>query len=285
VQIEQLSPQQFERFRNLIYKMSGIRINDNKLTLLSNRIRRRLRAGEFAGFEAYYRYLTSPQGNGEIEHFLDEITTNETFFFRTASHFEWFKSELISQIVSAERRGTRSRSLRIWSAGCATGAEPYSIAICLQENLFRLRDWSLTIVGTDLSEEALHEAREGVFKRRALEAATERQLRRCFQPREGDHWQVTSEIRKFVRFERHNLMTPMSEPPFDCIFIRNVLIYFDQDSKRTVVNNLIRALSPGGFLIVGPSEGIYDMLKPLERLSAFLYQKPGTRPGSEARGR
>ena len=285
MQIEQLSPQQFERFRNLIYTMSGIRISDNKFSMLSNRIRRRLKAGEFAGFDAYYRYLTSPQGNGEIEHFLDEITTNETFFFRTASHFEWFKSELISQMVSAERRGARSRSLRIWSAGCATGAEPYSIAICLQENLFRLRDWSLTIVGTDISEEALREAREGVFKHRAVEAATERQLRRCFQSREGDHWQVRPEVKKFVRFERHNLMTRMSEPPFDCIFIRNVLIYFDQDSKRTVVNNLIRALTPGGFLIVGPSEGIYSMLEPLERLSTFLYQKPGTGSGSEARDR
>ena len=283
MQLEQLSPQQFERFRDLIYEMSGIRVNDNKLTLLSNRIRRRLRAKELTGFEAYYQYLTSPCGNSEIEHFLDEITTNETFFFRTPSHFEWFKSELISQIVSAERRSARSRSLRIWSAACATGAEPYSIAICLQENLFRLRDWSLNIVATDISEEALREAREGVFKRRAVEAVTERQLSRCFLPREDDRWQVKPEVRKLVRFERHNLMTPLSEPPFDCIFIRNVLIYFDQDSKRTVVKNLIRALAPGGFLVVGPSEGIYAMLEPLERLSAFLYQKPGTGSGSATR--
>ena len=280
VQLEQLSPRQFKRFRDLIYEMSGIRINDNKLSLLSNRIRRRLRAGEFTCFESYYQYLTSPSGNSEIEHFLDEITTNETFFFRTPKHFEWFRSEFISKIVSAERRGAGSRSLRIWSAGCATGAEPYSIAICLQENLFRLRDWSLSIVGTDISEEALRQAREGLFKHRAVEAVTERQLRRYFQSRENDCWQVRPEIRELVRFKGHNLMTPISEPPFDCIFIRNVLIYFDQDSKRVVVNNLIQALAPGGYLVVGPSEGIYAMLEPLERLSTFLYRKPTTELGS-----
>jgi chemotaxis protein methyltransferase CheR len=273
VQLEQLNKQQFDLFSDFIYRTSGIRMADNKLTLLSNRIRRRLQAGQ--DFETYYRFLTSPQGNGEIEYFLDAITTNETFFFRTDTHFEWFRTEFLGDILAAERRGGRQRSLRIWSAGCATGAEPYSIAICLLENLYRLRDWSCAIVGTDISEEALRAAREGLFTQRAVEAVTEKQLRRYFEGQDDDdRWRVRREVRELTHFESHNLLMPMNTAPFDCIFIRNVLIYFDRESKRIVVENLINALVPGGYLVVGPSEGIYDMLDPLERLTTSLYRRP-----------
>jgi chemotaxis protein methyltransferase CheR len=273
VELEQLNARQFDRFRDLIYRTSGIRIADNKQSLLSNRIRRRLRPGQ--DFDAYYRYVTSPEGNGEIEHFLDAITTNETFFFRTESHFDWFRSDFLGEVVAAERRGERPRSLRIWSAGCATGAEPYSLAICLRENLYRLRDWTLEIVGTDISEEALRAARDGRFKPRAVEAVTEKQRRRYFEgPADDGSWRVRPEVRELVRFECHNLMRPMSTAPFDCVLIRNVLIYFDQASKTVVVRNLIEALAPGGFLVVGPSEGLHGMLEPLERRTMFLYRKP-----------
>ena len=275
VELEQLNQRQFSQFRDFIYKTSGIRINDNKLSLLSNRIRRRLKAGDFADFDAYYHYLSSPEGNREIEHFLDVVTTNETFFFRTPRHFEWLRSDFLNEAVANERRGERPRTLRIWSAGCATGAEAYTIAICLQENLFRLRDWSLAIIATDISEEALRDARTGVFRPRAVEGVTEQQRRRCFQPVGDDGcWQVRPELKALVQFEHHNLMTPMRQAPFDCIFVRNVLIYFDRVSKQTVVRNLIDALAPGGYLVVGPSEGIYDMLDPLERHTTLLYRKP-----------
>lgn len=270
----QLNPLQFDRFRDFIYVKSGIRIPDNKLSLLSNRIRRRLKAGGFTDFDTYYRHLTVADGRGELEHFLDSITTNETFFFRTEHHFNWLKGEFLNHVVAQVRRGERSRSLRIWSAACATGAEPYTIAICMWENTHRLRDWSVTIVGTDISEAALQMAREGVFKPRAVEAVRQRQLRRCFTPSGDGCWQIRPELKQLVEFEYHNLMAPMGQIPFDCVFIRNVLIYFDRASKRTVVSNLIDAMVPGGFLLVGPSEGIYDMLEPLERLQPFLYRKP-----------
>jgi chemotaxis protein methyltransferase CheR len=275
VELVQLSQRLFDKFREHIYKVSGIRVGDNKLSLLSNRIRRRLKAGSFADFESYYRYLTGPNGPKELEHFLDSITTNETFFFRTQRNFEWFQGEFLNSVLADERRGERARSLRIWSAGCATGAEPYSLALCLWENRYRLQGWSQTIVGTDISEEALREARDGIFKQRMVEAMSERQIRRCFTPvDENGCWQVRPELTRLVRFEHHNLMTPMRQAAFDCVFIRNVLIYFDRDSKRLVVDNLINALAPGGFLVVGPSEGIFDMLKPLTRIDTCLYRKP-----------
>lgn len=275
VELERLSPQQFERFRTFIYRKCGIRIDEKKVSLLSNRIRRRLKAGSFADFDVYYRHITSPAGAGELESFLDVITTNETYFFRTAKHFEWLKQEFISKLVAQRRAGQRPAQVRIWSAGCASGAEAYSIAICMAENLYRLRDWKITILGTDISETVVRAAREGVFKTRALEAVTDKQRRSYFvHDPPSDSWQVRPELRKLVEFQRHNLIESPPPMSFDCIFICNVLIYFDRDSKQTVIKNLLQSLDRGGYMVVGPSEGVYDMLQPLRKLSTFLYQKP-----------
>ncbi len=272
--LERLNSQQFDRFRDFIYANSGIRIDKNKVTLLSNRIRRCVNAGGFDNFDAYYQFLTSPDGAGEMIRFLDAVTTNETYFFRTPKHFDWLKTDWLSEQVVRQRAGQRERQLRIWSAGCASGAEPYSIAICLAENLYRLRDWSLQIVGTDISQQMLDQASAGIFKSRAIQEVTESQRRRYFQhDSEQDIWQVRPSIKRMVEFKQHNLMQPSPGPPFDCIFIRNVLIYFDRDSKRTVVKNLQDALAVGGYLVVGPSEGVYDMLHDMKRVSALVYQK------------
>jgi chemotaxis protein methyltransferase CheR len=274
VELARLNQQQFDRFRDFIYHKCGIRIDEKKVSLLSNRIRRRLKAGDFENFDVYYRFLTSPAGTGELEGFLDAITTNETFFFRTEKQFAWLKTDLLTEVVAQNRAGNRSPSLRIWSAGCASGAEPYSIAICLAESRYRLRDWSLEILGTDISEEVLRAAREGRFKPRAVEAVTDKQRRRYFHYQaDDDLWRIRPEIKKLVEFKRHNLMQPLREPDFDCIFLRNVLIYFDRDSKRVVIRNLLRALAVGGYLVVGPSEGVYDMLDPLQKISPLLYRK------------
>lgn len=273
MRLDHLNPQQFQRFRDFIYAKSGIRIPENKLSLLSNRIRRRLAAGEWSDFDAYYEHLASTRNSRELGLFFDAVTTNETAFFRTTAHFDWFSDAFLSEVVSAARRNQRPKSLRIWSAGCASGAEPYTAAICLLENQYRLRGWDLTILGTDISEEALGMAREGVFRQRAVEGVTERQRKRYFVKTDEDRWRVRPEVMDLVTFEHHNLMTPAPAPAFDCVFIRNVLIYFDAESKEKVVRHLIKALVPGGFLVVGPSEGLYAMLDPLQRHSAFLYQK------------
>jgi chemotaxis protein methyltransferase CheR len=284
LELKRLSQQQFQRFREFIYRECGIRIDENKITLLSNRIRRRLKAGDFKDFDDYYRFLTSPTGAAELGGFLDAITTNETFFFRTEKHFKWFGEDFLTEMVARHRDDQRPPSLRVWSAGCASGAEPYTLAMCLAANMYRLRDWSLKILGTDISEEALSLAQEGVFKPRAIEAVDDSLRRRYFQQKAEDRWQVRSEIRELVEFKRHNLMRPLLEPPHDCIFIRNVLIYFDRDSKGVVVRNLLSALAPGGYLVVGPSEGIYDMLAPLQRITPFLYQKVDTTASRDAAG-
>jgi chemotaxis protein methyltransferase CheR len=272
---EQLTQQQFDRFRDFIYRQSGIRVDPSKIALVSNRIRRRLRAGNHPDFDAYYKYLTSNQGAPELEQFLDAITTNETHFFRTAAHFDWFRTEYLSEASLHQRQGKRQPQLRVWSAACSTGEEPYSLAICVSENSLRLTNWKISIVGTDISEAVLKEAREATYQARALEEVSPVQLRRYFQELEsGKSWLVRPGVRDMVEFHRHNLMEPLRLPPFDCIFIRNVLIYFDRASKKGVIANLVGALNSGGYLVVGPSEGIYDMLDPLVKRSPFLYQKP-----------
>ena len=281
MELERLKPHLFDQFREFIYAHSGIRIDEKKVTLLSNRIRRRLKVGDFASFHDYYRFLTSPDGTGELEGFLDAITTNETFFFRTEKQFDWLREVLITELVAQHRAGQRAASLRIWSAGCANGAEPFSIAICLAENLYRLSGWSLKIIGTDISEQMLRAARIGTFTPRAIKAVSESQRRRYFQYQaDNDSWQVRSSIAKLVDFRKHNLMQPWDAAACDCIFIRNVLIYFDRDSKQVALKHLINALAPGGYLVVGPSEGVYDMLNELERISPLVFQKvDNTRSG------
>lgn len=270
---ENLTPKQFEAFRSFIYRESGIRLEASKVTLVSNRIRRRVKAGNFADFDAYYRFLTSAKGAAELEQFLDAITTNPTYFFRTPSHFDWFRGDFVTEMVARQRHGPQ-RALRVWSAASSTGEEVYSMAICLAENAGRLRDWKITILGTDISEAVLRRAREANYKASALEEVSEAHKRRYFEAAEdAQTWRVRQAVRDMVEFRGHNLMEPLRLPPFDCIFIRNVLIYFDRDSKKVVIKHLIASLAQGGYLVVGPSEGIYDMLEPLVKRSTFLYQK------------
>lgn len=272
---EKLSPSQFDRFRDFIYRQSGIRMDATKTTLVSNRIRRCVRAGDFADFDSYYKHLVSPQGAAELEQFLDAITTNETHFFRTPAHFEWFKKDFLTEVLLQQRRGERQANLRVWSAACSTGEEPYSLAICAAENALRLKDWKISIVGTDISEAVLKEARQAVYRQRSLEEVAPVQLKRYFEAlADGQSWQVRPPVKALVEFRRHNLMEPLKLPPFDCIFIRNVLIYFDRESKQVVIRNLISALARGGYLVVGPSEGVYDMLDPLMKKTPYLFQKP-----------
>jgi chemotaxis protein methyltransferase CheR len=274
VELKELTATEFRTFQQFIYEMSGIRIPATKRTLLSNRVRRRLKAGGFDDFQSYFRHLRSTPGQGELAGFLDAVTTNETYFFRTEKHFEWFRSEFINQLVLQARRGERPRALKIWSAACSTGEEPYSIAICLAENRLRLRDWRLEIVATDLSEDALRSARTGLYQERALRGLDERRRRRHLAKRQDEPlWEIKPHVRELVSFQQHNLMHAPPEGPFDCVFVRNVLIYFDRQSKQRVVGNLVAAMADGGYLVVGPSEGIYDMLQDLTKHSTFLYQK------------
>ena len=272
-ELRQLSAAEYDRFRGFIYRQTGIAVPDGKVTLLSNRVRRRLRALGLDCFDAYYRLLAAGGLPGELERFIDAVTTNETSFFRTAGHFDWFTGPFIDDLATRPRAA--GVPMRIWSTACSSGEEPYSLAICLLDNRRRLGGRPCEILGTDISETALAAAREARYERRSLETVTPEVLERHFTPAATDGaWSLRPEVTRMCRFRRHNLMDPVAEGPFDCIFVRNVLIYFDRASKSVVLGHLIDALAPAGYLVVGPAEGVHELVAPLVKRSTFLYQKP-----------
>ncbi len=273
MELVELTEDEFASFRDLIYRVSGIRIVETKRSLLSNRIRRRLRATGIDGYARYRDFLTSPAGRAEMQPFLDAVTTNETYFLRDEAHYLWLAGEFVPEVVREARERRRPRSLRFWSAACSTGEEPYSIALGLAARRVELAGWRLEVVGTDLSASALAAARAAVYDERALRLVSEADRLAFFDEGPPGRWTVRPEVRAPVTFRAHNLMNPMSGGPFDCAFLKNVLIYFDVDSKRRVVDAVLAALAPGGLLVVGPTEGIHAMLGGLEKLKTWLYRK------------
>jgi chemotaxis protein methyltransferase CheR len=269
-----LTPTEFARFQAFIYERTGIRTADGKVTLLSNRIRRRLRDLGVPTFAAYYDLLVSGRVAGELEKFIDAITTNETHFFRTPEHFAWFTGPLLDELTAAAAARQRERSLAVWSAASSTGEEAYSLAICLLEQAGRLAGWRLSVLGTDICETAVTAARAGIYGPRALEQVSPERLKRYFVATEpAGSWAVSAAVRAPCRFARHNLLDPAPGGPFDCIFIRNVLIYFDRESKKRALANLVAALAPGGHLVVGTTDGGHEHLVGLERRSTFVYRR------------
>lgn len=274
LELQKLTSEQFGLFEQFIYRQTGIRMREGKITLLSNRIRRRLRDLGLESFEEYYRLLVAKRLPGELELFIDAITTNETHFFRTGGHFDWFSGPFLEQLVTRAAAGRHDRSVRVWSAACSSGEEAYSLAICLLEARQRLAGWRLSVLGTDISEAMIARARRGCYRERSLEQVSAARLAEHFVDAEGDERAVRPAVASLCEFRRHNLLDPLQGAAFDCIFIRNVFIYFDRSSKEAAVRNLVSALAPGGFLVVGPADGIYDMLGDLSRESTFLYRKP-----------
>jgi chemotaxis protein methyltransferase CheR len=283
VELLRLTPEQFVRFGELIYRTTGIRMQDGKIMLLSNRIRRRLKHHGLDSFDDYYDLLVTRRPAGELEQFIDAVTTNETHFFRTESHYEWFGGALLDDLLARAAAGRHDRSLRVWSAACSSGEEIYSAAICLAEAADRLAGWRISLLGTDISEAMLGVARQATYTARALELVSPERLQRHFVAGpataeaggvESETWTVREPLRHWCEFRRHNLLEPFRGPGQDVIFIRNVMIYFDRESKARAVRHLIEALAPGGYLVVGPADGLYDLLDGLEKRSIFLYQKP-----------
>ena len=273
--LTKLTSDEFDRFRVFIYEETGIRLADGKITLLSNRIRRRLRELDIELFEEYYNLLTQKKLKGELEHFIDAVTTNETHFFRTGGHFDWFIDSFLPIIRTEASEKKRDKSLRIWSAACSSGEELYTLAICVDESRHQFAGWKISLLGSDISETMISAARKGVFPSRSLDQTTDERRSRYFAQLQDDAgWSIRSRLINMCGFKRHNLLDAVPDDPFDCIFIRNVFIYFDKKSKEVAVQNLIQALAPGGFLVVGPADGIYDLLGDLNKKTIFLYQKP-----------
>jgi chemotaxis protein methyltransferase CheR len=272
--LTELTDDEFAKFLALIYRVAGIRIAETKRVLVSNRVRRRLRATGIETFAAYHAFLTSPAGAGEMPAFIDAVTTNETYFFRDQPHYDWLADELIPSVLSEAAARRRPRTLRIWSAACSTGEEPYSIALKLADRRAEFAGWRLNVIGTDISGAALEAARAAVYEARALQRVDDATRKKRFdEDAASGRWTLKADVRTLVAFQSHNLLRPLGAEPFDCVFLKNVLIYFDVKSKQTVVDHVLGSMAKGGYLVTGPTEGIHGMLGSLARIKPWLYQR------------
>lgn len=273
----QVTDAQLAQFAELIYQRTGIRVSPQKKTLLSNRLRRRLRKTGIDGFAQYYRHLKRLRANDpEWDAFLQEVTTHETFLFRDEAQWEWFQNCFLAERVAEARSGKRRRSLRIWSAACSTGDEAITVACCIAASLPDFRRWSIHILGTDIGIGALEQARSAVFGERAMRLVCEPHRRRFFtKARDANIWRAKPILTDMISFRQHNLLDRLHERPLDLVFLKNVLIYFDTQSKRRVIENVRAAIRPGGMLVAGAAEGVADLLRDFQRIQPWLYRKPG----------
>jgi len=255
----------FNKFRALIYDKTGIHMREGKQILISNRLRRRLVALGIGSYEEYYQLLTGRAVGGEMAHFIDAVSTNETYFFREGNHF----TALAATILPALLRSVGK--VRIWSAGCSTGEEVYTLRIVADEASRAAGGREVEIIGTDISTTVIERAREGIYRDRALRLVPPDALKRYFVPCEDGAFQVSAEARARVEFRVHNLFT--DRPPADAvhiIFCRNVMIYFDKATQMKLVDGIFaRALHPDGYLFIGHSESLTGFTKRFAYAAAF----------------
>lgn len=259
--IRPLTSAEFALLRGLIYREAGIHLCEAKKALLVARLSQRIRELGLASFRQYYDYVTRGPDPHEMRRMLERICTHETHFFREPRQFEFLERTVFPE-WRASGPGDGPRRLRAWSAGCSTGQEPYSLAMLLLSSFPRDRGWSLEVVGTDLSERALTTAREAIWSIDRLDEIP-MPYRRRFMLRgirgQAGRMRAGPELRSVVRFRRLNLNDPEYdlEGRFDLIFCRNVLIYFDEQSRERAVQKLSERLAPGGYLFVGHAETLH----------------------------
>jgi chemotaxis protein methyltransferase CheR len=269
-----ITPREFALFQALIHREAGIYLSEAKKALVAGRLARRLRELALGSFSAYHEFVR--QDADERIRMLDCISTNETHFFREPRQFEFLEQQVFPEWAERAAAGLRPRKARVWSAGCSTGEEPYSIAMALLHRFPPSAGWEIEVLGTDLSTRVLDRAQAAVWPIAKAQEIPPRYLRPFMLRGVGSQagkLKVVPEIRALVRFERLNL-NQANYPvrgPFDLVFCRNVLIYFDAPSKRQVVHRLLDHLSPDGYLFLGHAESLTGLTDRARSVGATVY--------------
>ena len=257
----QMSLQDFLAIREFIYARTGIFFNESKQYFLENRLNRRLQELSMSTYRDYLAFLQGMAGKEELKLLFNEITTNETSFWRNPPQIEAFQKIVLPDAVALARARMATR-LRIWSAACSSGEEPYTLAmICQEAKDGLLRGMTVEIQATDISEKVLAQAREGVYGSYTLRNLTPAQVKQHFTPLGGDTFQVRPELKQMITFKNFNLVdypAYRTLGTLDVIFCRNVLIYFDEAVKAKVIKGFHEVLHPKAFLLVGHSESIHS---------------------------
>jgi len=277
-----VSPALFQKFQKLIYSETGIWLGSSKTALLCGRLFRRLRTLEITSLQNYYELVSQPEQHQERARMIDAITTNETRFFREPRQFEFLVQRVLPRWHADAERGLRPKRVNIWSAGCSSGEEPYTVAMLLAKHLPAEQGWDARILATDISNRVLEKARKGIYP---ITRSTElpKDLLHTFMlrglaDRRGE-MKVKVEIQQMVEFRRLNLdqESDCVEGPFDAIFCRNVLIYFDAASKQRVVTSLVGHLVANGILFVGHAENLNAVSSELRSLEPTIYTRAGNK--------
>ncbi len=274
-----ISDGEFAQLRDFIYQKSGIFIADNRKYLLENRLANRLKHLNLKNFGEYYYYLQYDSKRlGEMTELFNAVTTNETSFYRNPPQLKVFEEKVLPEILDDQRK-KRTKTLRIWSAGCSTGEEPYTLGIILHEVLGpEISTWNIKITANDLSENVLQSARAGVYTEYALRTTPKEIVEKWFIPQDGK-FQIRPEVKKLVSFGPINLSDRMQMKRVErshAVFCRNVIIYFDDEMKKLVISSFYDNLLAGGFLIIGHSESLHNIsraFKPVHHPGAIIYRK------------
>ena len=270
-----LTDRQFNLISVLVKDLCGINLHEGKRELVRARLVKRLRELRIGSFAQYIDLIRSREGEVEILAMLDALSTNLTFFFRENDHFELLRQKAGPQMLE---RHADDRRIRIWSAGCSSGEEPYSIAIVMQQVLAGRGGFDVKILATDLSRRMLEIARHGIYSHERFRDTPPRTIAEnfvCLQSQPHRRYQVEQSLRQMVTFARLNLMEawPM-RGPFDAIFCRNVMIYFDKPTQNRLVERLWDLLAPGGMLFIGHSESLSGVQHRFQYVQPTAYRKP-----------
>jgi chemotaxis protein methyltransferase CheR len=273
-----ITDQEFSNLRDFIYAECGIYIADNRKYLLENRLGNRLKKLNLKNFDEYYNLLRfDPAKGAEMKKLFEVITTNETSFYRNPPQLKVFQEEVLPHVLDSCRK--KGRRLRLWSAGCSTGEEPYTISIILREMLkAELASWDIRITANDLSERVLESARRGVYNDYTLRTTPEEIVARYFDRDNGQN-KIKPDVKRLVSFGQINLKDRMQLRRVErsqIVFCRNVIIYFDDEMKKRVINAFYDNLLPGGYLVIGHSESLHNItraFKPIHYPGAIIYQK------------
>jgi chemotaxis protein methyltransferase CheR len=273
-----LSKNDFSKLSSIIYKQSGIKMPDTKRIMVEARLRKRLRDLNINTYSEYCEFLFSEEGReSEIINMVDVITTNKTDFFREPKQFTFLENIALPGLAAENDVGFH-RPLRVWSAGCSSGEEPFTISMVLNEFQSRNRSYSFYILATDISTIMLEKANSGIYEEEKVEPIPPALLKKYFlksKDRQKKLVRVIPSIRNSVNFRRLNFMEDDFgiRDSFDIIFCRNVIIYFDKLTQENLISKLLKHLNPGGYLFLGHSESIFDTRMPVCQMAASTYKK------------
>lgn len=271
-----LSDRDFQAFSDLVYEKAGINLHVGKKELVRARLARRIKEKRFTSFGDYYRFVVHDENGGELVYLLDAISTNLTSFFREPKHFDFMAEKFLPELVEVKTK-KGPRQLRIWSAGCSTGEEPYTIAMTVLDHLPQAADWDIKILATDISTQVLDTAWRGIYTAKQVNEIPEAKLRRYFQKGRGkaEGWnKIKDEVKSLVVFRWLNLIDPFPfSKPLDLIFCRNVMIYFDKKIQTDLVTRYHEVLHSGGYIFTGHSEGLTGIKHSFQYIQPTIYRK------------